>query len=79
MREFYHSQDIKDAEWIIQTNENLNHGLPAMMWAWRVIKWYLDLYEHVRSQVSRLHIPIRTALDNTLRLVKCGVLRFGIG
>lgn len=79
MREFYHSQDIKDAEWLIQSNESLNHGIQAMIWAWRVIKWYMDLYEHVRSQVVRLHVTVRVALDNTLRLVKCGVLRFGIG
>ena len=79
MREFYHSTDVQDAEWLIQTNEKFNHNVQTMLWAWRVIKWYMDLYEHVRSQVSRLRMSVRAALDNTLRLVKCGVLRFGIG
>ena len=76
--EFYHSQDVLDAEWLIQTNETLNHGIPAMIWAWRVITWYLDLYKHVKSQVVNLKLSTRAALDNTLRLVKLGVVSFGV-
>ncbi len=78
MREFYHSQDVRDAEWLIQTNDSLNHGLPAMAWAWRVITWYLDLYKHVRSQVISLKMTVHAALDNTLRLVKLGIVEFGV-
>lgn len=76
--EFYHSQDVLDAEWLIQTSETLNHGIPAMIWAWRVITWYMDFRSHVQSQVRRLHMSIRAAIDNTVRLIKCGVLRLGI-
>ena len=76
--EFYHSQDVRDAEWLVQTNESLYHGIPAMIWAWRVITWYLDFRSHVQSQVRRLHVSFRAAIDNTVRLVKCGVLKFGV-
>lgn len=77
-REFYHSQDVRDAEWLVQTNESLDHGIPAMIWAWRVITWYLDFRSHVQSQVLRLQVSFRAAIDNTVRLVKCGVLKFGV-
>jgi hypothetical protein len=78
IKEFYHSQDVRDAEWLIQTNEQLDHGLSSMAWAWRVIAWYLDLYKHVRSQVISLKVTVRAALDNTLRLVKLGIVEFGV-
>jgi hypothetical protein len=77
-KEFYHKVDVDIAEWVIQTNEQLDHGTPTVMWAWRVITWYLDLYRHVRSQVISLKVTVRAALDNTLRLVKLGVVSFGV-
>ena len=78
MREFYNSQDVQDAEWLIQTNDSLNHGIAAMLWAWRVIKWYMDMYLYVRSKVIK-GLDLSAAISKAERLYNLGLLRFGVG
>lgn len=43
----FSNEDVQDAEWIIQTSNQLDHGILAQLWAWRVINWYLNLHKEV--------------------------------
>lgn len=45
---FYSKEDVLLAEWVIQTKDTLNQGLPTILWAWKVVKWYSDFYSVLR-------------------------------
>ncbi len=41
-RVFYSREDVSLAEWVLQTSETLNQGLITILWALKVIYWYME-------------------------------------
>ncbi len=68
--EYYSRQDVLDAEWLIQTSESLNHGTIALLWAWKVINWYLGMYANVVYLIKREGMSLRAAFNKTIFLIQ---------
>ena len=75
----FHREDVDDALWIINTSETLNHGVESLMWAWKVVLWYLNLhrevtyfyYQNIKKGIKR---TVEQVLDYVLSLVRSNTL-----
>lgn len=73
-------QDVNDALWIINSDAELNHGLPFMIWAWKVIAWYMNLYNIVKSRFTKLvsqglSVTVEEILDEVIQSCKANKLK----
>lgn len=67
---FFSKEQVLDAEWIIQTDNQLNHGLPHTLWAWKVINWYLNFYNKVKQLLFyRRKLGIKTTVQETVNYI----------
>lgn len=61
---FFSRQDVADAEWIINSDASLNHGVVHLLWAWKVINWYLNMYQKVKATYTfRVRQGIKTTIQ----------------
>jgi hypothetical protein len=66
--------DVDDAVWLINTDEKLNHGVEPMLWAWKVVMWYLNLYKELTyfytlSVKNGIATTVQDVWDYVMRLV----------
>lgn len=41
-RVFYSREDVSLAEWVIRTADTLNQGIITVLWALKVLYWYIE-------------------------------------
>ena len=72
---FYSKQDVTIAEWLLNTQNRLNHGITALLWAQRVLIWYSQFYQHVMLLKKKLYsVPLKECLCRIVNQIKDGKL-----
>lgn len=67
---YFSRQDVEDAEWIIQTSNQLDHGIEPLLWAWKVVNWYLNFYTRIKKIVlSKLRQGIKVDVQSVVTYV----------
>lgn len=70
---FYSKEQVDEALWILNT-PHLNHGI-ANMWAYRIMIWYTQFYNHVIHLKRKLYnVPLKEYLCRIVNQIKEGKL-----
>ena len=72
---FYSKEDVGIAEWLLNTQNRLNHGLVPLLWALKVMTWYAQFYQHVMLLKKKLYsVPLKECLCRVVSSIKDGKL-----
>lgn len=72
---FYSKEDVGIAEWLLNTQNRLNHGIVPILWALRVTTWYAQFYQHVMLLKKKLYsVPLKECLCRIVNQIKEGKL-----
>lgn len=72
---FYSKEDVGIAEWLLNTQNRLNHGIVPILWALRVMTWYAQFYQHVVLLKKKLYnVPLKECLCRVVNQIKDGKL-----
>lgn len=72
---FYSKEDVGIAEWLLNTQNRLNHGIVPILWALRVMTWYAQFYQHVMLLKKKLYsVPLKECLCRIVNQIKDGKL-----
>ena len=72
---FYSKEDVGIAEWLLNTQNRLNHGIVPLLWALRVMTWYSQFYQNVMLLKKKLYsVPLKECLCRIVNQIKDGKL-----
>lgn len=72
---YYSKEEVSLAFWVLSTQNNLDHGLPTLLWAMHIRIWIVNVVSYVKRKFNK-SFEFESNFLLTIKKIRRGELNF---
>ena len=72
---YYSKEEVSLAFWVLSTQNNLDHGLPTLLWAMHIRIWIVNVVSYVKRKFNK-SFEFDINFLSTIKKIRKGELTF---